>query len=106
MTLELEQQEMQTRSRAARKKQQSRNRSGSKKGKNPTRPRESVKTLLKRIAVDSDVGGRYRVEACKILLVLDNKLAAEVITIDKEPEQTSSPATTFRGSDLEPAKPV
>lgn len=101
-TLEARQVELQQKSKAERSKQQSRNARNPGKAKLPPRTRVSVKTLLVMIAQDTNVPGKDRVEACKILLALDKKLPVEMIKVDKEPEQ--APPAAPVGAGLEPAR--
>lgn len=99
--LEARQEELQQKSKAVRAKQQSRNARNQRKQKEP-RLRVSVTTILKLLAQDAGVIGRDRVEACKLLLVLDGKLPVEIFKVDKEPERTAPPVSS--GNFLEPAK--
>lgn len=102
-TLEQEQSVLREKSVAVRKRTQKQNARSPRKKQVP-RARVSEKTLLVLLAQDSRATGRDRLDAIKLLLQLGGKLPAEEPKND-EPQQ-AAPASTFRGADLAPARPV
>ena len=65
------------------------------------RARESIVTTLKKIAQDTRVEGKHRVEAARIVAQIEGLMPLPVQE-PKNDEPVTAPA--FRGADLEPAK--